>query len=61
VTELRLKTEHLYRAGKIVDALNAFIEAEIDLVHGGPRDADDCAGSNVWLCLLVGPVAALSG
>ena len=37
VTEPRLKTEHLYREGKIADALNAFIEAEIDLERdGGP-------------------------
>ena len=35
MTELRLKTERLYREGKFVEALNAFIEAEIDLERDG--------------------------
>lgn len=35
MTELRLKTERLYREGKIVEALNAFIETEIDLDRDG--------------------------
>jgi hypothetical protein len=35
MSEPRLKTERLYREGKIAEALNAFVEAEIDLERDG--------------------------
>ena len=35
MSELRRKTERLYREGKFAEALNAFIESEIDLERDG--------------------------